>query len=414
LLGAAAALALPFLPLPQLKEELQFRLSETLGRTVNIESARLTLVPRPRVTLAKMTARESPAFGDGDFLTADTVRADIDLVQYLKTRKLVLESITFVSPRINLIKNQDGVWSWTTIGKEPAKSAIVQTQADYRAMGALPVSLALALWDGDSATPIFRKLNVENGSAKVIDHTDSQANANYKNISLTALITTEQAGQGMVRHATGDLYVQSEETDESDLLKTAIPFDLKIARGDGALSIEGSVGSGRVESKNLDIGSFTVAGAIRSQSGAPLTGSGQIIAKDLFVRTINLSEQVSRALKIDQIGDMNPGTSIASLETDFRISGRQIETPGLRIQQLDGLGDATAQTGSFSIEAALTVNYQATIIMSSDATGRVKAISPMVGMLVTILETDKRISVPLNINGDLRKPEIQVDVSRIF
>ena len=60
------------------------------------------------------------------------------------------------------------------------------------------------------------------------------------------------------------------------------------------------------------------------------------------------------------------------------------------------------------------MNYQATLTMSTDATARVKAISPIVGMLVTILETDNRISVPINISGDVRKPEIQVDVSRIF
>jgi hypothetical protein len=84
------------------------------------------------------------------------------------------------------------------------------------------------------------------------------------------------------------------------------------------------------------------------------------------------------------------------------------------MQELDGLGDATAPTGSFKIEAALTVNYIATVTLSAEATSRVKSSSTMLGIVVTVLETNNRLSVPININGDVRKPEIQVDVSRIF
>jgi hypothetical protein len=219
---------------------------------------------------------------------------------------------------------------------------------------------------------------------------------------------------GSGSQAKGELTVQSEEDGEAALFKTTLPFDLQIDRGASALSIGGSVGPGPIETKNLDVGAFNITGNIHSERGVPLTGSGQMSANQMFIRTINLSEQVSRALKVDQIGDMSPGTVIASLETDFQISKGTINTPGLRIQQLDGLGDATTQNGSFKIESALTVNYSATLIMSADATSRVKSIGPMVGILVTILETNDRISVPININGDVRKPEIQVDVSRIF
>jgi hypothetical protein len=137
-------------------------------------------------------------------------------------------------------------------------------------------------------------------------------------------------------------------------------------------------------------------------------------ASDLFVSAFNLSEQVARALKIDQIGDMQPGTTIARLETDFKISNGSFNTTDLRIQELDGLGDANAQAGSFRLESALTVNYAAMVILSPDATARVKSVNTMVGLVVTALETNDRVSIPLNITGDLRNPEIQVDVNRIF
>ena len=416
LISVAAALALPLVPISPLKDEVQLRLSEALGRTVTIDSARLILIPRPYIKLTGMTAQEAPAFGGGTFLIADDVRADVDMIQYLRTRRFVLDSITLISPRINLIKNAQGVWSWTTIGKQASEQATLSPRASNLAISFAPLSILSVLWDGDLSPPAFKKITIENASAKLIDRTGSQpAEALYKNISLTASVAARNSGNsGTASQATGNLDVQSDDDGEADLFKAALPFDLLIARGASVLSVDGSIGPGRIESKNVDVGSFTIGGSIRSESGAQLAGTGQMSVKDMFIRTINLSEQVSRALKIDQIGDMSPGTVIGSLETDFQISRGAINTPGLRIQQLDGLGDATAQNGSFKIEAALAVNYEATITMSADATGRVKAISPMVGMLVTILETDKRISVPINISGDLRKPEVQVDVSRIF
>jgi len=41
-------------------------------------------------------------------------------------------------------------------------------------------------------------------------------------------------------------------------------------------------------------------------------------------------------------------------------------------------------------------------------------LSPALGLVVTILETNNRVSVPINVSGDVRNPEVQVDVSRIF
>jgi hypothetical protein len=439
LLGVAAAVAAPFVPLSPLKDEVQRKLSEALGRKVTIDSARLNLITGPYVTLRGMTAQESPAFGEGIFLRADQVRADIDLIQYLRTRRFVIDSITLMSPQINLIKTADGVWSWTTIGKQSDEATLFRVTPNSRAaswqleerrraaniaswqpapqrvLGFPALTILSFLWDGLS-TPAFKKIRVENASVKLIDRTGSEpSEVLYKNISLSASLAPHAAGDsGSGSQAKGELTVQSEEDGEAALFKTTLPFDLQIDRGASALSIGGSVGPGPIETKNLDVGAFNITGNIHSERGVPLTGSGQMSANQMFIRTINLSEQVSRALKVDQIGDMSPGTVIASLETDFQISKGTINTPGLRIQQLDGLGDATTQNGSFKIESALTVNYSATLIMSADATSRVKSIGPMVGILVTILETNDRISVPININGDVRKPEIQVDVSRIF
>jgi hypothetical protein len=215
--------------------------------------------------------------------------------------------------------------------------------------------------------------------------------------------------------AKGALVIQSEEDGEADRFGATLPFDIKIdGSGASVLSVSGSIGPGPIETKNISIGALSLSGEINSNTNAPLTGNGRMSVSDLDIHTINLSERVARALKVDQIGDMNAGTAVATLETDFQVSQGTVHTAGLRIQQLDGLGDATSPDGSFKIESALIVNYAATVVLSPEATSRVKSASPALGLVVTILETNNRVSVPIDVSGDVRNPQIQVDVSRIF
>jgi len=410
LLIVAAVAAAPLIRITPLRSAAEIKLSEMLGRKVTVESASLNLLTGPSLTLTGMSAQEDPDFGSDVFLKADSVRADFDVAEYLRTRRLVIRSMTLKSPQINLVKNTDGVWSWTTIGKQQSggggTSSVLET--------AIRILSALALSPGQLRSATLKGINIENASVRLIDHTaTAQQETLYRNIAFDASLAPNSGGDsGRGTHVTGKLSVQSNEDGQAELLKAELPVDLQISSG--ALSVSGLIGPGPVETKNLNIGSVEVKGEIRSERNAPLSGNGHIAAADMFIPTINLSAEVAHALKVDQIGDMNPGTKVASLDTDFQLDRGTFDTNGLRIQELDGLGDATAQSGKFKIESALTVSYVATITLSADATARVKSSSSMLGIVVTALEIDNRLSVPININGDVRKPEIQVDVSRIF
>jgi hypothetical protein len=411
---AVVVAATPLLPLSPLKSEVEARLSDTLGRKVTIASLRLILIGGPDLAISGMTAAEDPQFGDGAFLRANEVHAHIDIFQYLQTRQIAIDSITLNSPQIDLIKNANGVWSWTTLGRNPSRQSI--SSLLIREVVS-PLSIMTAAFEGNVSATSLRKLKIESASVRLVDRTESQSSGVlYKNISLNAALAPyadEKARAGT--QAKGDLNVQSEEDGEADRLRAAFPFDLKIFGSDVApVSVSGSIGPGPLETQNMSIGALTINGGINSNKDGPLTGDGRLSATDLVIHTLNLSERVSRALKLDQIGDMSPGTAVADLETDFNISRGTVNTTGLQVSQLDGLGDAMVPTGSFRIDSALTVNYAATVILSPEATSRVKSMSSTIGLLVTILETNNRISVPINIVGDVRNPEVQVDVSRIF
>ncbi len=411
---AAALAAAPLLPLSPLKNSVEQKLSRMLGRSVTIDSARLNLIGGPYLTLRGMTAHDDPEFGGGFFLKANEVRAGLDMIRYLRTGQIVIDSITLKSPQISLVKSEKGVWSWTTLGKQTSEQPVASRLVSED-VSQLPVLSNLS--SGEDSSSGLKSIQVERASVRVVDHAGSNAaEVLYQNISLTASLTPVAAeDRGGSSQVKGEVVALSEEDGDSDLFKAALPFDLTIdGRGAAELLATGSVGPGPIETKNLSMAKFAISGRIEAERAGPMTGNGHMSASELLIRPINLSEQVAHALKVDQIGDMNPGTLVTRLETDFQISQGSFITSGLSIEQLDGLGDATAEDGSFKLESALTVDYRATITLSADATLRIKSLSVIAGLLVTILETNSRISVPINIKGDVRNPEIQVDVNRIF
>ena len=414
LLLVAATLAAVYLPLTPFKSGVEAKLSEVMGRKVTIDSLHLNLTNGPSFAISGMTAMESHAFGDGILLKSDDVRAGFDIVEFLRTRRIVLKSLTMNSPQIRLVKNGDGLWNWTTLGRQSAQ----QTGASAIALRtANALSTICTLISSDLVATKLREVRIENAFVKLIDTNLPGAKETlYKNITLNAtLAPTSADSPGGSSDIKGELTARSEDDGEAEPLKATLPFDLRIERqGASAFSVSGSVGNGPFETRNLSVESFAMDGRIVSAPGTTLTGDGRISATNLFLPTINLSQKVAEALKIKQIGDMESGSRVASLETAFLISRDTISTTGLNLQQVDGLGDATAQTGSFKIEAALNINYKATVTLSADATSRVKSASTILGMLTTIFETNNRISVPVNIIGDVRHPQIQVDVTRIF
>lgn len=395
------AAALPFLPLSPLKAEAELSLSRMLGRTVTVNSVKLSILTGPHLTVFGMTAEESPAFGSGAFLQAKEVRADIDVIEYLRNRNLAINALSLESPEINLIKNEHGVWSWTTLGKKAPEQASITAEQHLLSMFS-PLNLAKTT---------LKKITIRNASVKLTDRTGPQPEDTlFKNIELSARLEPAENNN----RAIGTLTARSEEQDGADLLKTDLPFELSIDTRAPALSVKGSIGPGPIETRNLRIGDFSIDGEVSGQPIGDLQAAGRLSATDMFINTVNISERVARAIKVNQIGDMTEGTRVANLETDVHLSNGLFTTAGLRIQQLDGLGDATAQSGSFRLESALNVNYSAVITLSADSTSRVKSASSMLGLLVTILETNNQLSVPISIVGDVRHPDVQVDASRIF
>jgi AsmA family len=405
---AIAVIALaPLLPLDSFKPQVESRLSATLGRKVTVDSMRMTLWGGPFLTIKGMTAKESPAFGGGDFMKADQVRANFSLKEYLLHRRIVIDALTINSPEFTFIKNGDGSWNWATLGESlNAPTAMLEPA---RALVRLLVAVV-----GDASNARFNQVQVEDATVHVIDKTGKQPPESlYKKIALKLAITDAKDAPD-ASHATGELRAESEEGDGAERLKAVMPFDLVISRSAGSgYSTKATLGPGLLETKNLAAQSFKLDGQFNTAASSEMSGTGHISANEIFIPSLNVSQQVAGAARVSQIGDMNQGTKIGGLETDFNFDHDLVKTTNLRIQQLDGLGDAVAAQGWFRVEAALMLSYAATVELSSEATAQLKSsANPLIGAAVSVLQTNNRINVPLTITGDVRTPNIQVDVLR--
>ncbi|HKA21243.1 MAG TPA: AsmA family protein [Blastocatellia bacterium] len=410
----AVIVIIPFVPLAPLKSPVEQKLAATLGRKVSIGSARINLVPKPHLIISGLTVEEDPQFGGDVFLKAEKVQTGLNVIQYVSHRRIIIDSIELQTPEIHLVKNSRGAWNWTTLGKQTSQQSASLT------LPSETISYGAAIWIPSGSQiqeSMIREIKVIDATVRVKDYTEEGTpEAVYKNVVLEAWLTPQSSADSKVNtQAKGAITFSSQGNDQCDRLVARLPFDLKInASGSVPLSVSGSVGPGPIETQNITIGALAIEGEISSSTDAPITGQGRMSIDNLDIRTINLSERVARALKVDEIGDMNPGTALANLETNFQISQGTVRTTGLKIQRLDGLGDASAQEGSFKVDSSLIVHYPATVVLSPEATSRVKSLNPALGLVVTILETNNRVSVPIDISGDVRNPAVQVDVSRMF
>ena len=298
ILIAAALLLAPVMPLGWLKPRVESRLSATLGRQVTIDSLRVNLFGGPYLTIRGLTAKEDPAFGDGNLLKADEVRADFSLTDYALRRQLVIEAMTLRSPEFTFVKNPNGAWSWTTLGNSAnvAEATLKHSLID--------AGLAL-LADVDEAR--LRHVTIDAASVRLVDKTGAEPPESlYKNVALTADIAADP-GNSSGRHATGTLRVASNESDGAETLKTEMPFDLTIAPSVGlGTTIKGSFGPGAFESKNFSAGQFKVDGEFLSERASNTSGKGHISATAIQIPTVNVSERVAGAARVNQLGEDRP------------------------------------------------------------------------------------------------------------
>ncbi len=122
------AAALLFLVRPganRLKTRVVSSLSLALGRTVDVSSVRLRLLPHPGFDLDNFVVHDDSAFGTEPMLRAQEVIASLRLTSLIRG-KLEISRLEFVEPSLNLVRAQ-GQWNLTNLVERTEKIAIAPT-----------------------------------------------------------------------------------------------------------------------------------------------------------------------------------------------------------------------------------------------------------------------------------------------
>ena len=118
-LVAAAALLPKLINVNQYHEMAEQRLQQRLGRNVQLGNMSLSLLP-PSFRVDNAVIAEDPAFGGAGrpFAQARELNVRVGVLPLL-TGKVDVKSLELKNPVVELIRNQQGVWNFSTIGTNP-------------------------------------------------------------------------------------------------------------------------------------------------------------------------------------------------------------------------------------------------------------------------------------------------------
>jgi uncharacterized protein involved in outer membrane biogenesis len=125
LLSLAAAIIVPhFIDINKYHNQIHSQLEKRLGRRVSLSNMGLSLLP-PSFRVENAVIAEDPRFNTGSpFATAEKLTISVRFWPLL--RKVVeIKSLELDRPRIELVKDTQGVWNFDTLGQE-RKSASLQ------------------------------------------------------------------------------------------------------------------------------------------------------------------------------------------------------------------------------------------------------------------------------------------------
>jgi AsmA protein len=115
-------IAIPFfIDANQFKPTLEADISAALGRKVDIGNISLSIWSGS-VAVDNVSIADDPAFSKSPFLTAQSLKAGVELMPLIMSKKLNVLSFTIDQPQVQLIRGANGTWNFSTLGGNAAKA----------------------------------------------------------------------------------------------------------------------------------------------------------------------------------------------------------------------------------------------------------------------------------------------------
>jgi hypothetical protein len=110
----------------RLKSKVVYSISSAVGRSVDISSVHIRLLPWPGFDLENLVIYDDPAFGAEPMLRAGEVSASLRLISLLRGR-LEVSRLDLTEPSLNLVQGQNGRWNVEALVERSAHIPLAPT-----------------------------------------------------------------------------------------------------------------------------------------------------------------------------------------------------------------------------------------------------------------------------------------------
>jgi AsmA protein len=110
----------------RLKSRIVLSISSAVGRSVDIGSVHIRLLPRPGFDLDNLVVYDDPAFGAEPILRAGEVTAYLRLFSLMRGR-LEIARLDLTDPSLNLVHGQNGRWNLEALLERTAHTPLAPT-----------------------------------------------------------------------------------------------------------------------------------------------------------------------------------------------------------------------------------------------------------------------------------------------
>lgn len=195
LLVAAALIVPRVVDINRYHGQIQAQLQKRLGRTVTLGEMRLSLFP-PSFQVQNPVIGEDPRFSfnqNRPFATAEQLAVSVKLLPLLR-KDLQVKSLELDRPHIELVRNQQGVWNFATLGQEPKPAPSVEAakkmpppaQSQPKTPPGQPTQTAGAEPGKPAAGQLtLANLSIVDGQVAITDLQKHQSRAVYDHIDLS-------------------------------------------------------------------------------------------------------------------------------------------------------------------------------------------------------------------------------------
>lgn len=380
-----AAIALPFLiNVNDFRPRIESGLSDALGRQVKVGNLSLSILSGS-VQADQLAVADDPKFSGSPFMQAKSLQVGVEVMPLIFSKQLNVTNLVIEQPQVVLLRNNDGVWNFSSLGNKSAQPA---QQTNEKSAGGTP-SLNVG------------KLNLKDGTITVGSLNGKRKPIVYKNVNVSVhdfsfttafpvVVTAELPGGGSLKIDGSAGPINSADTTltpvqakvnitKLDLAQSAIVDPTLgitgLADFDGTLSSDGSIAkaNGTLKATSLKLvpkGSpsgvpvqvvFTVQQDLKNQTGKLAQGDvgiGKALARltgtyDLKGETTSVNTKLTgQGMPVDDLQAALPAVGVI-LPSGSKLTGGTLSV------ELNSSGplDKLVSTGWIKMSNAALANF---------------------------------------------------------